>query len=195
MAHSLQKPTPTFFWQGTLVILPVALLAAIGLVSLRQDQALARHDAAERAQALAEVLAQKMWNSLLALKAPSELDRHAFQVDAAGLLVFPRPIPAVPSARPLDPTTLTPEQSQLWLTARSAEAGEQAAAAVRQAYADFLTSKPPSSFAAVARYAEGLALVKESKPDLAADAFQAVVRDYPDVLGETGLPLRPLAQL
>jgi signal transduction histidine kinase len=195
MVRLLPKPTPTFFWQGTLVILPVALLAAIGLVSLRQDQTLARHDATERAQALAEVLAQKMWNSLLALKAPSELDLHGFQVDAAGHLVLPRPVPAVPTARPLDPSTLTPEQSRLWLSARSAEAGEQSGAAVRQAYADFLDSKPPPDFAAIAGYAEGLSLTKESRLDLAADVFQAIVRDYPDALGETGLPLQPLAQL
>jgi hypothetical protein len=31
-----------FFWQGALIVLPVALFSAVGLVSLRKDRALAR---------------------------------------------------------------------------------------------------------------------------------------------------------
>ncbi|HWW02865.1 MAG TPA: ATP-binding protein [Candidatus Acidoferrum sp.] len=195
MPRPLPRQKPTFLWQGMLVVLPVALLAAVAFASLRQDEALARHDATERAQALAEVLAQKMWNSLTALKAPAELDRHAFQVDAAGRLMSPRPIPPFPAARPLDPAVLTPEQSRRWQAALAAETDGRAGSAVGQAYSEFLGSKPPPNFAAAARYAEGLWLAKESKPDLAAEAFRAVARDYPDAVGETGLPLQPLAQL
>lgn len=177
------------------MLLPVVLLALVGLVSIREDRSLARHDAQERAQALADLLAQKTWNSLASLKAPAELAHYAFQVDATGHLVFPRPMPAVPVARPLDPAVLTPEQSRLWRLARAGELGNPSAAAVRQAYAEFLDSKPPADFAAAARYAEGLWLLKESRPDQASEAFQAVARDYPDAVGETGLPLRPLADL
>jgi hypothetical protein len=32
---------PTFFWQAVLIVLPVAVLAEVGLFSLRQDKALA----------------------------------------------------------------------------------------------------------------------------------------------------------
>ena len=35
-------------------MLPVAVLAAVGLLALRQDRQLVRHEATERAQALAE---------------------------------------------------------------------------------------------------------------------------------------------
>ena len=45
---------PRFLWQGLLIMLPVAVLAAVGLLALRQDRQLVRHEAAERAQALAE---------------------------------------------------------------------------------------------------------------------------------------------
>ena len=194
MASALKRK-PTFFRQGLLVVLPVAVIAAIGITSLRQDRALARHDATDRAQALAEVLAQKLWSSLAALKEPAELDRDAFEVDAAGSLAFPRPLRQAPLAGGLDPAGLAPDQARLWLAARSAEAGGQPAATVRQAYADFLGSRPPPDFAATARYAQGLCWLKEGRRNLAAEEFQAVARDYPKALGETGLPLRPLAQL
>ncbi len=189
------KQKPLFFRQGLLILLPVAVLALVGLYSLRQDRALARHDATERAQALADVLAQKLWTSLTALKTPVQLDRHAFEVNAAGDLVFPRPIRQGPLAGGLEPAALNADQSRLWRAAQSAEAGGQAPGAVRAAYADFLNSQPPPNFAATAHYAQGLCLLKESRPDRAAAAFQAVAHDYPDAVGETGLPLQPLAQL
>lgn len=49
---------PTFFWQGVLILLPVAGLACFGLYSLRQDRVLAEQDARDSAQVLAERLAQ-----------------------------------------------------------------------------------------------------------------------------------------
>src|SRR5512143_916187 len=109
-----RKRKPLFLRQGLLILLPVAVLAVVGLYSLRQDRALARHDAADRAQALADVLAQKLWTSLTALKEPAHLDHNAFQVDAAGKLVFPRPIRQGPLAGGLEPAALNADQSRLW---------------------------------------------------------------------------------
>jgi len=48
---------PTFFWQAVLIVLPVAVLAAVGLFSLRQDKVLAEQEAREQAQAIAWPLA------------------------------------------------------------------------------------------------------------------------------------------
>ncbi len=164
-------------------------------MSLRQDRALARHDATDRAQALAEVLAQKLWTSLTALNKPGQLDRDAFEVDAAGNLVFPRPVRQAPLGGGLDTASLGPGQFRLWLAAQSAEAAGRPAAAVRQAYADFMGSQPPANFAATAHYAQGLCWLKEGRPDLATPEFRKVVNDYPRAVGDTGLPLRPLAEL
>src|SRR5438105_7279301 len=50
---------PTFFWQAVLIVLPVAALAALGLVSLRQDRLLAEQEAREQAQAIAWTLAHE----------------------------------------------------------------------------------------------------------------------------------------
>ena len=51
---------PSFFWQGVLIVLPSALLAAFGFYSLRQDRLLAEQQAAQLAQQLADGLAQSV---------------------------------------------------------------------------------------------------------------------------------------
>src|SRR5437879_9956927 len=50
---------PTFVWQAVLIVLPVAVLAAVGLFSLRQDKLLAEQEAREQAQAIAWPLAHE----------------------------------------------------------------------------------------------------------------------------------------
>src|SRR6266536_2754426 len=50
---------PTFFWQAMLIVLPVAVLAVVGLFSLRQDKVLAEQEAREQAQAIAWPLAHE----------------------------------------------------------------------------------------------------------------------------------------
>ena len=52
--------SPGFFWQGVLIVLPSALLAAFGLYSLRQDRLLAEQPAAQLAQQLADGLAHSV---------------------------------------------------------------------------------------------------------------------------------------
>lgn len=54
-----RKPSkPTFFWQGVLILLPVAGLACFGLYSLRQDRVLAEQEAHDSGNVLAQRLAQ-----------------------------------------------------------------------------------------------------------------------------------------
>ena len=54
------KSPPTFFWQGALVMLPVVVLAAASLVSLRQDEQAAERDARRRAAEDVQNLARAM---------------------------------------------------------------------------------------------------------------------------------------
>ncbi|MGA2173498.1 MAG: HAMP domain-containing sensor histidine kinase [Verrucomicrobiota bacterium] len=60
MAKFSPSQKPGFFWQGVLILLPVAALAVVSLVSLRQDERAAeeeaRHRAAENAQSLARAV-------------------------------------------------------------------------------------------------------------------------------------------
>lgn len=62
----MSRPTkinrkPTFFWQGLLILLPVAMLAGFGLSFLRQDKRLAENEAKERAQILADDLSTSFY--------------------------------------------------------------------------------------------------------------------------------------
>ncbi|HTD86261.1 MAG TPA: hypothetical protein VK850_06760, partial [Candidatus Binatia bacterium] len=63
---------PTFFWQAVLIVLPVAVLAAVGLFSLRQDKVLAEQEAREQAQAIAWPLAHEC-----AARLRTEIDQFA----------------------------------------------------------------------------------------------------------------------
>src|SRR3954453_22238820 len=111
MSGTRRNRPPTFFWQGVLIVLPLAVLAALGLFSLRQDKVLAQHEATERAQRLADQLAQDLWAELTDLSGPN---LPAFQVDGTGQLVFPPAFSTVPIPHLLDSAALTPTQEQLW---------------------------------------------------------------------------------
>ena len=197
MATPRTTRQPTFFWQGLLILLPVAVLAVIGLFSLRQDKILARHDAAERAQVIADDLAAKIWNELTA-EADSPLNPSngpAFEVDQAGQLMFPPVFAPIPTPKPFDPGELNAGQKQLWLELCSADTSRQNSGTALQAFRDFIGSHPPERFAAAAGYNLGLVLARQGKNAEAAEMFDQVVKKYPEVVGESGLPLQPLAQL
>src|SRR5689334_22208787 len=99
MPASANRGQPAFFWQGLLIVLPVFVLAGLGFFSLRQDRILARHEAAERAQSLAEQLVQAVWGEVTDAANPHGL---SFKVDQQGQLISPRPCPVVPAPRPMD---------------------------------------------------------------------------------------------
>src|SRR5256885_564599 len=85
---------PTFFWQGLLIVLPVLVLAVFGFISLREDKKLARSEAADRAQALADELLPQLWVALIGEEIRAAVSNDspayaAFQVDSAGQLSIP----------------------------------------------------------------------------------------------------------
>jgi len=185
---------PTFFWQGLLILLPVAVLAVVGMMSLRQDKVLAQHDAAERAQVIADDLAAKIWTELMA-NSPNPFNQRAFQVDEAGRLVFPPPYSPVPTPHPFYPAELNAEQARLWATLQAADAGTQKPEVLDRACKEFIDSNPPENFAAAASYGQGLRLMQQGKLLEAAEALSLVTEKYTNALGESGLPLWSLAQL
>src|SRR6266496_588227 len=100
--RSARQRQPTFFWQGVLILLPVVVLASAGFLSLRQDKALARHEATEKAQALADDLVDHLWSKLTSRADRKPFNDHAFHFDGHGRLLFPPPAAPLPSPRPLD---------------------------------------------------------------------------------------------
>src|SRR5689334_12243620 len=111
---------PTFFWQGALIILPVAGLVVLGGLSLRQDKLIARQEAVQRAQDLARELAPLLWREL-SLPGSNEVTR-SFEIDPSGHLIRPPPFEPTPVPQPLDPVALRPESAKLWAQTRELEA-------------------------------------------------------------------------
>src|SRR4051794_25449171 len=93
------KPA-SFFWQGLGVLLPIAILAGVGVWTLRRDRSFAEQEARERAEALAEEGAGRLQAALAhqtASDEPSghgteesleflELDPYVVKVDSQGNL-------------------------------------------------------------------------------------------------------------
>jgi signal transduction histidine kinase len=191
MRMASEPSKPSFLWQAALILLPVAVLAVIGWASLRQDKVLAEHDAQQRAQALADQLAPALWTQLVV--SPEESTNQAvFQVDEAGKLIFPAPYDSTPAPAPFPLEKLSPEQARLWVLSQNStfSAATDAANACQR----LIDSKPPERFAAAAQYQLGLLLLQQGKTEDAVNSLEVVAKQYPDVVGESGLLLSQLAQ-
>ncbi|HEV2393163.1 MAG TPA: ATP-binding protein [Verrucomicrobiae bacterium] len=193
MARHFPTQKSTFLWQAILIVLPVLLLAVVGFFSLRQDKLLAQHEAAERAQGLADNLAPVIWSDLTAKG--DKFDSRAFKVDSAGRLVYPPPYPPIPTAQNFKSTGLNLEQVRLWQAAQQAEAGAGDPARAIALFRELLKSEPPKGIVARVNFSLGLLLQKQGKTKEAAGIFQLLVDKFPEALGESGLPLQPLARL
>jgi len=60
MAGSHANRKPTFFWQGTLIVLPVVLLSVFSMLSLRRDEQAVESEARKRAAENADSLARAL---------------------------------------------------------------------------------------------------------------------------------------
>jgi signal transduction histidine kinase len=193
MAVSRTSRKPTFFWQGMLILLPVAVLAAIGWVSLRQDKILADHDARERAQTIADDFLQKFSAELTATGLRTNAT-FSFVVEPAGGLSFPPKWDSLPTPQPLDGSQLDDQQARLWQKVQETVSDRTNGDAASEAVNDFIASGPPKNFAAAACYDLGLLLAREKKIGAAMGAFDLLLEKFPEAVGESGLSFQPLAQ-
>jgi signal transduction histidine kinase len=67
------KPEPVFFWQGLLILLPVGVMAAIGLTAILRDKAAVEQQARQRAEEILQQLAPEMGRRILAELAVCDL--------------------------------------------------------------------------------------------------------------------------
>jgi signal transduction histidine kinase len=189
------RQPPRFFWQGVLIVLPVVVLAVVGFTALRQDKILAQHEATEKAQSLADEIARVLWSKLTARSSLDQFKEHSFRLDARGQPIFPPPAPELPSPRPLDPAQLNDAQRADWSAAFAPSPDNTASAGALDACRRFLESAPPAAFAAAARFRLGQLLTADKQFREAVAAFDRVAEEFPDATTESGLLLRPLAQL
>jgi signal transduction histidine kinase len=188
MPRARQQRKPTFWWQGLLILLPVAVLAVLGALSLRQDRVLAEHDATERARGIAEDLLPKIWDVIQATNAPRQI---AFEIDPSGGLLDPPPCLETPVPQAFDAGRLSAVQARLWNSATKSDSANSALTN----YTALLASNPPRPFAAAATYRLAVLLAAAGEVQRSADLLGRVISDYPQAMGESGLPLAPLAEL
>jgi signal transduction histidine kinase len=193
MAGLRTSRKPTFFWQGMLILLPVAVLAVIGWASLRQDKILAEHDARERAQTIADDFLQKFSAELTATGSRTNA-ALSFVVDQAGGLIFPPGWNPLPTPQPFNWSQLDSRQTRLWQKVRETISDGTNGDAATEAINHFIASGPPKNFAAAACYDLGLLLARQKKVEAAMGAFDLLLEKFPEAVGESGLSFQPLAQ-
>ncbi len=194
MAGARNHRKPTFHWQAILIVLPVIVLAVFGAVSLRQDRVLVEHEANERAQAAADRLASRLWSALTATNT-DDSDIYSFQVNDAGDLLFPPSYPAVPTPKSFAGSEFTAEQRRVWMAVQQVGGSETDPAEGIRNCRELIASNPPEDVAASASYAMGLLLIRQHQHRAAAAEFEQLRKLHPDACGDSGLPLRPLAEL
>lgn len=184
---------PSFFWRGILILLPLVLLASLGIASLRQDRLLAEASARQRGQSFAENAARGIeagWR-----KEESEAF-PPLRIDAQWRLLSVGGSPQRASlSDALTPHTFPPgklstEQIQRWDTARAAEFRQQPDAIA--AWRRFIETGPPAPFVMQADYDLGLLLARRNKGD--ALRLLETVAGNKEAATESGLPLSLLAQ-
>jgi signal transduction histidine kinase len=214
------KP-PSFFWQGLLILLPAALLAAAGLYALRRDRLLAEHEAAESARKAASELIQHVLPEVFSFVAPSSeaTERYRTQayspeeeplygwanapmggiglcVDGQGGLIYPPPQQLLPEPQPLDLSVLDRAQLEAWSVLQDAVWKEpRSSDRVFLALDDLLATQVPDRYAAAAHYQAGVRAARAGQFLKAREAFELVRTRYATHRGETGLPLKILAEL
>jgi signal transduction histidine kinase len=193
MAAPRTTRKPTFFWQGMLILLPVAVLAALGWASLRQDKILAEHDARERAQTIADDFLQKFSAELTSTGSRTNA-AFSFEVDQAGRLIFPPGWNPLPTPQPFNWSQLDSRQTRLWQKVRKTISDGTNGDAATEAVNDFIASGPPKNPAAAACYDLGLLLARQKKVEAAIRAFDLLLKKFPEAVGESGLSFQPLAQ-
>ncbi len=197
------EPTrqPRFLWRGLLLVLPLLMLSGVGALALHQDRKLMEAEAVERARQFAQEAVERCWGRLASSGAEEEGAMRVkedgpwtcvIDVGADGSLRRPAPYASVPSPGGLDAARLSSAQADLWAAlSRSQAAGSSMpVAATLEA---FLRTEPPAEFAALARLRLANACLP-ADPGRAAQECRTVLRRFPTAVGETGLPLAPLAR-
>ena len=176
-----------------LILLPVAVLAALGWASLRQDKILAEHDARERAQTIADDFLQKFSAELTSTGSRTNATL-SFEVDQAGGLIFPPGWNPLPTPQPFNWSQLDSRQKLLWQKVQETISDGTNGDAATEAVNHFIASGPPKNLAAAACYDLGLQLARQKKVEEAIRAFDLLLEKFPEAAGESGLSFQPLAQ-
>lgn len=214
---------PAFFWQGLLILLPVAVLVAVGLWTLREDRAAMERDVRLRAEPIAAAALTGLKQHLHPIKIGVKEGERAmissdetawFEIRPDNSLEQPWPLTWPPTPIPF-PTNfvarLEPERAQLWRQAGVAYAAGAWNEAIER-YAAFATNgalvKPDYSWPDDGLTSERLrgeaywlvaaAHLQLGETNRAIEAYDSVIQSFDnghDKRSEAGLPMTHLAAL
>ena len=202
--NSLRRKTTTaILWQGMLLLLPLVLLACLGVVFLQRDRVLIMQEARDHCQGILDNLSRSLPLAFQdGMQPEPNLGYTQRQVEnrqglgvaflgSESQLVYPKPYPAAPTPPLLALGNLSEEQQGLWLKAifKTENSSSDRAAL----WDRFLALNPPESFAAIARFSRATELAQQGKAD-SITAFEDFLARHPGALGESGVPLKPLAE-
>jgi signal transduction histidine kinase len=220
--HYQRRPPrrPTFLWQGTLILLPAVLLSVIGLQSLKQDRALAEHQAIEQAKALAKTISQRLTQEIskhATFPEPAvfaqavaghlypeddpvmQASRHgslAFLLGTAEDVIYPEAWPGLPSPEPIDTRALDESQRAIWNDLQDALAQEGGIPSRYIARLEaFLAARPQPRLAALAKYRVGLACEHAHIDKSAQELFAGLSEIDNSVHVDNGFPLALFARV
>jgi signal transduction histidine kinase len=188
-----KAPKQSFLWQAILILLPLALLAGLGIFSLRQDKMVVELESSGHC---ASLVGEYDYAIYAAFQNPPPAPFSEITLDSKGRLFAiggslsraMMPENAVP--HPLLESALTEEQRTAWHAARTAEFTRKGESA--DILKKFIALAPPPQFLTEARYDLGLQYA--SAKNRAAEALFSQAEKDTNAFSEGGLPLFLLAQ-
>ena len=182
-----------FGWQALLILLPVAVLAALGFHALRQDRRLVHQDAVQRAQGITDELLPKLWLAFQDTNLVARADERRIKFNESGELIFPLPPPGPPQPKPLDLSQLTAGQLDLW-AGLNRELEAPTNASIEKLLGELLASESPRRAASLARLRAAQSLVSIGKKEEALTLFSELLRTHRDEVTEAGLPISTICE-
>ena len=182
-------------------LVPVFVLAAFGVLALRQDRRWVESEVRERGQLFAGEAVDRCWRSLFSEASPSPSTPASetgfvgeLRVSAEGRLLLPSPMAAKAEGTFIEHARFSSEQAAAWGQYEWSRATNAPLADQAVLLENFQRLAPPPEFEALALFRLGLAS-RGSNPAAAADRFRTLLDRFPDARGDTGLSLWPLASL
>ena len=194
-----------FLGRGLLLILPVLVLSALGLLSLRQDRKILESEVQERSQAFVDEAINRCWKRLATLSESetnsSQMAQNEgfmpacgfFRVSANGNLTLPPPVQAVPTPAPVNLSEFNIEQTELWRRIEMGGTDSNLTNRINTLRA-FLETHPPSETEARVRFRMAMLMLSSDKQK-AAGELRTIINRFPESSGETGIPLSVLAMM
>ena len=194
-----RKDLRGFLWQTLWLVLPVTVLAGIGLYLSRLDRFMVEREARERAREWSSTGITWLYQAVLSQDLAAFTNYAGlwpsgqvfFQVDQEMRLVFPPNVARAQSGKPLD--ELPPEASELWSEAERLEFAANDLPSAIAAWARVLEIELPPQLRALAAFNRAVLLAKAARTDEAV-ADLTRLRDAPlQARTEAGFPVRHLA--